>query len=177
MGYECVVGIDPGLTGGLACLSTDGLMVMRMPVIKGGSAKILDVANIVQWIDDCDPDHVFVERQQSMPGQGVASSFRTGQNYGIIIGILAGMQYPVTTVSPVIWKRSMEVPKDKRLARARATEIFPKCAQDWGLARDDGLAESALIAEYGRRKLGIDFSSAEPPPLPPKSSVGGFLNG
>lgn len=138
-------------------------MVMRIPVIKGKSNTVLNVAGIVQTIDDWDPDHVFIERQQSMPGQGVASSFRTGQNYGILVGILAGMRYPVTTVSPVTWKRLMQAPRDKKLVRQRATEIFPGCAQDWRLTRDDGLAEAALIAEYGRRKLAMEFDSSPVP--------------
>ena len=124
-------------------------MVKRMPVIKGKSKTVLDVPAIVNVLRDWDPDYVFVERQQSMPGQGVASSFLTGQNYGILIGVLAGLRYPA------VWKRLTGAPKDKKLVRQRASEIFPNNAEDWRFARDDGLAEAAMIAEYGLRKTGF----------------------
>ncbi len=169
MGYQCIVGIDPGLTGGVAWLSTDGLMVMRMPVIKTGKETLLDMTTLLHVLEDWELNHVFVERQQPMPKQGVVSSGKTMMNYGLILGMLAGKRFPYTVVSPNVWKRAMRVPRDKKLARAEASKLFPNNADDWKLVRDDGLAEAALLAEHGRRELNIKFESPFPSPIPPSA--------
>ena len=58
-----------------------------------------------------------VERQQSMPKQGVASSFKTGVGYGIIIGVLAALDIPAYFLSPTQWKKMLHLSKDKEVSR------------------------------------------------------------
>jgi crossover junction endodeoxyribonuclease RuvC len=143
------MGIDPGLTGGLALLTTDGMQVERMPILQLNGKKTLDIAALEQQLNEWQPSHVYLERQQSMPRQGVTSSFNTGYHYGLLKGLVTGMKIPLTEVRPAEWKRNMRVPKDKDAARARASELMPANRSDWALKRDDGLAEAALIALYG----------------------------
>jgi Holliday junction resolvasome RuvABC endonuclease subunit len=148
-----VLGIDPGLNGGLALLGPDGLLVEAMPVFKIDGKGHLDLQTIRSLIAEWSPDHVFMERQQSMPKQGLSSTFKTGFGYGVLHGLCAGMQLPVTEVSPGTWKRALGCPADKDGARARASQVFPSHASSWARKKDDGVAESALVAEYGRRVL------------------------
>ena len=146
-----ICAVDPGLTGGWALLSPDGLLVEPMPVLQVGGKNELDIAGLCSLLDIWRPDHAIVEYQQSMPRQGVSSSFKTGKNFGLLLGLLYGAEIPITIVRAARWKRDMQVPRDKTSARHRATQIFPDHYSSWSRVRDDGIAEAALLAEWGRR--------------------------
>jgi crossover junction endodeoxyribonuclease RuvC len=145
-----ILGIDPGLSGGLALLTaTDPLLAAPMPVVTLSGKGEVNLAALAGILDDWQPTLAWVEQQQAMPRQGVASSFRTGQNYGILLGFLAGRLLPVSIVRPAVWKKAMGVPADKTAAVAIATRTFPASSHLWNRKRDDGIAEAALIAAYG----------------------------
>lgn len=153
-----ILGIDPGLSGGLALLS-EGIIIdaFKMPIIKYNGKQEIDIGGlkqiIVNWRIKWKPFHVWIEQQQSMPRQGVASSFRTGQNYGILLGMLAGLNIPLSIVRPVDWKRYMKVPADKTAAILTATRLLPSSSHLWSTRSSDGIAEAALIAVYGSYQL------------------------
>ena len=94
-----------------------------------------------------------IERVNSMPGQGVASSFTFGKGFGIWLGILASFSVSVDLVHPTRWKKAMldGMGKEKDAARIRAKELFPSA--DLSLRKHHGRADALLIAEY-RRRLG-----------------------
>ena len=153
-----ICGIDPGLTGGIAFMSGDvvyrTLEAARAPVLnitKGKSTKqFLNCWAIMDLFDKEKPDHVFIEKQQAMPKQGLSSTFSTGFGYGIYIGLLVASRVPYTEISPIKWKKDLQVPSDKDAARKRASEIFPSGSTElWPNKRDDGVAEAALIAFWG----------------------------
>jgi len=145
-----ILGIDPGLSGGLALLTlTDTLWAAPMPVVELRSKGEINLAALAGILDHWQPTHAWIEQQQAMPRQGVTSSFRCGQNYGILLGFLAGRLLPVSIVRPAAWKRAMGVPADKAAAVAIATRKFPASSHLWCRKRDDGIAEAALIAAYG----------------------------
>lgn len=149
-----IVGIDPGLSGGLALLRFDGILMdaMRMPILKLNGKGEINLASLSATLHRWQPNHIWIEQQQSMPRQGVASSFRTGQNYGDIRGFLYGAGFTYSTVKPNVWKRAMRVPADKVAAIAIATRQFPAASALWSRVADDGVAEAALIALYGHRQ-------------------------
>ena len=139
------IGIDPGLSGALAVLS--GTAQTVVPFSEADyCAELLAVRGV-------EPIAV-VERVHSMPKQGVASSFRFGDNYGWIRGVLAALAIPYELVLPQKWKREFGVTADKNTAIDVAHRLFPsvslrrtdKCRTD-----DDGMAEALLMAEYCRR--------------------------
>lgn len=154
-----IVGIDPGLDGAIAWYDGDDLTVEDMPTFmleRGGKQKrAVDGARLAALLR-ARVDHVFVERVAAMPKQGVSSVFSFGQSYGLILGVLAALQIPHTTVQPAVWKRALAVPKSKDGARARATELLPAWADLWPLVKHDGRAEAAMIALYGSRKWGVE---------------------
>jgi crossover junction endodeoxyribonuclease RuvC len=84
-----------------------------------------------------------------MPGQGVSGVFAFGKAYGVVIGVLAAHGVPMTFVSPVKWKKALQVPASKDGARARASQLLPQAASEWPLVKDSGRAEAALIAYWG----------------------------
>jgi len=146
-------GIDPGLTGGIAFLHKGLLVADRVPVRKfkmnKKERKYLDVGTIVAMLEKHKPDHIFIEKQQAMPGQGVSSTFMTGLGYGIYIGMFISLGYDYTEVSPRQWKKDLDVPKDKNLSRERASELYPHASHFWKLKCEDGVAEAAMIAHWG----------------------------
>ena len=147
-----ILGIDPGLSGGLALLCGDALLAVAMPVLTLNGKGEIDLAAFRHILSQWSPTHAWIEHQQAMPRQGVASSFRTGQNYGDLRGFLIGSLISFTTVRPAIWKKAMGVPADKTAAIAIATRTFPASSNLWSRKKDDGIAEAALIAAYGQRQ-------------------------
>jgi crossover junction endodeoxyribonuclease RuvC len=75
------------------------------------------------------------------------------QGYGIVLGIVAALELPMTVVQPVQWKRALSVPAAKDAARARASQLIPGAAGYWTRRKDDGRAEAALIALWGAEHL------------------------
>lgn len=150
-----VIGIDPGAHGAIAILSEDGLLIEDTPYIKPAKGKgeydFASMAHLFASVRNDGNAHVFLERVSARPGEGVVSAFSFGKGYGAWLGIIAAVGMPYTLVTPQVWKKAMGLPNSKERARIRAGQLFPANAQMFARVKDDGRAEAALIAEYGRR--------------------------
>src|SRR6516165_4808165 len=99
-----VVGIDPGLTGGVAIVDEQGvvLLVEDLPIHRLASGKKikaeLDLASLRQILVSNPIDHCVLEKVASRPGQGVSSMFNFGYCAGSIYGLIVGLQPPVSYV-------------------------------------------------------------------------------
>ncbi|NBW67803.1 MAG: hypothetical protein EBR47_03690 [Betaproteobacteria bacterium] len=151
------IGIDPGLSGAVAIISDDSLKVFDMPIMtvdRNGKAKRQVSANELAELlytfsgKDC---HVYVERVSAMAGQGVTSVFSFGRSFGMIEGILAALKMPVTFVAPATWVKGVGRGPGKDASRARAMELFPLQQEFFKRVKDDGRADAALIAHWGRK--------------------------
>jgi len=162
-----ILGVDPGASGAMAWMSSDGhlVAVQDLPWIKGHG---LNAAVFAAWVRLREKDirHAFVERVASRPGQGVVSVFSFGMNYGQILGVLSALKIPVTLVAPTKWKPAVGLPtgSDKAKSRARASQIWPGAADNFARVRDDGRAEAALLALYGARSFSPDAAPARTEP-------------
>lgn len=153
-----IMGIDPGVSGAIAII--DGLHlldVFDMPVVEIQSGKKkkrrispeMLVAEIQEHADHL--VRVYIEDVHAMPGQGVTSTFAFGEAAGLVRGVCAGLKVPVCLVSPVMWKRRMGLQgAGKDDSRAMAARLWPEKAALFRRRRDDGRAEAALLAHYGR---------------------------
>ena len=151
------IGIDPGLSGAIAIISDDSLKVFDMPTMtvdRNGKAKRQVSANELADLlrscagNDC---HVYVERVSAMAGQGVTSVFSFGRSFGMIEGILAALKMPVTFVAPATWVKGVGRGPGKDASRARAMELFPLQQEFFKRVKDDGRADAALIAYWGKK--------------------------
>ena len=147
-----ILGIDPGRDGALALVDEGGrlLDVHDMPDATGAALG----AQVRVLLADHAPHTVavaWVEQVASRPGQGVASMFKFGAGWGAILGALGALGVPVELRTPQQWKKAMRVTADKASSRQRATELWPSDAGWFTRVKDDGRAEAALLAEYGRR--------------------------
>ena len=158
-----IVGIDPGMSGAIAFLLDSGhpARVQPMPTLKETKTKrCLDEVSIVHLLSHRAQaiDMVFIEKAQSMPGQGVSSCFNYGAGWGILRGICAGIGIPYTLIHPTTWKRTMcrDVPKGKDASIIVAKRLWPNVSllpTPRSRKDNDGMADALLIAEYGRRQL------------------------
>ena len=149
------LGIDPGATGALAWIDDNGqlLRVEDLPMVevKVGKTKRRRLASqlLMLMLQQDRPLHAYVEEVGPRPKEGAVGAFAFGKTSGLIEGVLAGMQIPLTTIRPQTWMRSLRVPADKGGARQRAMACFPAHAASFKRVKDDGRAESALIGLFG----------------------------
>ena len=145
-------GIDPGLNGALVLLDTSvqELSVFPMPTLatKKNKREVMPfmIADIL--LKDTQAP-VVLEQVSARPGQGTVSMFNFGKSYGMVFGVVAGLQMRISTVTPQQWKKDLKVQKGKDAARARAMELYPHYSDQFVLKKDDGKAEAALIATWG----------------------------
>ena len=164
-----IVGIDPGKSGFLSFLSDDRYWFsVPMPTVKVSKKgtktdyAVAQLRGLLQELDD--RSFVVIEAQQSMPQQGVSSTFTTGRGFGLLEGMCAGLYLPYTIVRAKEWQKVMhngisgDNPKAKSIIAAG--RLFPnvdlrkteRCKNP-----HDGKADSLLIAEYGRRLMAGDY--------------------
>lgn len=149
-----VLGIDPGVVGGWAVLNELGALIAAddLPVVGEGAQRMIAAPLLADILGRYQPTTATVERVGSMPGQGVASTFKFGRAVGVIDGVLGAGRCPVVYVAPATWKKYFRVGPEKEQARQRAIETWPdRAAELFGRKRDHGRSEAALIALWGLR--------------------------
>ena len=150
-----ICGIDPGLSGGIAFFNCFKLDVYEMPVIPIVVGKfkrrIINLPELHAIISSQKKlDLCVIEKQAPLPNQGVTSTFKTGLGYGILLGIGTCFFNQILEVRPQTWKKDLGISANKDEARAKASELFPRYSHLWQRKKDDGLAEAALIAYWGK---------------------------
>lgn len=160
------IGIDPGISGGLACIGSSGVIVdiIAMPTMKVGKKNKLDIKEIAKWIKGKATEEMIrmiaIEEQRAMHKQGVTSTFTTGRSYGLLEGVVAALELPYSIIRPLEWQKAMfaGLPRGntKEHSKQIAQQLYPgqdfkrtpKCSKI-----HDGLTDATLIAEYIRRKI------------------------
>lgn len=152
------VGIDPGLSGAIACIMPDGsVSVIDTPVImvekNKGKRRVYMAAEMRSLIAGLDSleCHVALEQVGPMPGNGAAAMFSMGHGLGLWEGLIVGHGLPLSYIPPQKWKKMFGLDRDKNKSILKAKQLFPKA--DITLKKHDGRAEALLMAEYLRRTL------------------------
>ena len=159
-----VFGIDPGQKGAVAELSSNGVIEFMSPLAVTREKK-LDSGAFARLIEDrmSGDVRVFVEEPQVFAMNG-KSAMTFGRMIGALESILAQYFVRFEFVKPTAWTKELHEGLDRKYsAKARseiaAGRLFPK--QDFLIEGSrskkphDGLIDAVLIAEYGRRKLGL----------------------
>ena len=106
------IGIDPGVSGGVCIIEGLGYTVCRCPDTVG------DMAEVLRPYRERKDALVTIESVHSMPGQGVASTFKFGKNFGEWLGILATLKILYNLVTPYKWMKFYgSYPKEKTLRK------------------------------------------------------------
>lgn len=154
-----ILGIDVGISGGIALLDGDKLVAVHdMPTVSktvGGKKKRrIDARALFLLLQFEKVNHAFVEIVTARPNQGVSSMFAFGQASGIAEAIAWVMTPDVTGVRPATWKRHFDlIGKDKSASREFAIQRWPDHSDRFKRVKDDGRAEAALIGLWGHETL------------------------
>lgn len=142
-----VMGVDPGVRGGLAVLAADG-SVLRVNAFspKWTHCELVDILRTAML--DLFNHHgrvAYVERVNSMPHDGHVGAFTFGQINGLLRGGLLAHHVQVRDAYPMVWQARMGCLSrgDKNVTKRRAQELFP------GLKITHSIADALLIARYG----------------------------
>jgi len=144
------VGIDPGVSGGVAIIGADGLKAHKCP------PTILDMCETLRYattgLSGFQGVYCVIESVHSMPGQGVASTFKFGKNFGQWLGILASLQIPYREVTPHKWmKHYGALPKDKTQRKNHLKHLAQQRYPSDKITLST--ADAVLLAVYGKESV------------------------
>lgn len=165
------IGIDPGLTGGVAVIDAETVPIFVQPFkADDGEFNPHQFADILTDIRiQCSEKRMNmrlmagVEKVHAMPGQGVSSMFKFGNTYGKILGVLAAKQVPYELITPQAWTKVMLAGENKADGKSRGANVAQRMWPELSLTISDrakkphsGMCDALLIAEFLRRKyLGL----------------------
>lgn len=153
------LGIDLGKEGAFVAVSNEGIVhAFDMPLEarrKGkGTVEAVSPALLRDELLALQSEHgkirMAVLEEVTSFGMGKQSALNFGKGIGLVVGLLTALCIPYTEVRPQRWKKDFGLNNEKAaslsLARAKwpASDLFSR-------KKDDGRAEAALMAEYGRR--------------------------
>lgn len=148
------IGIDPGLTGAIGMLR-DGVFVAveDMPTLAKGSGSVkreVDPAGLksilLRFAPADESVKVVLERVNAMPGQGVSSVFSLGDSFGCARSVVAALNFELTYVAPITWKKHFKLERDKEFSRALAVKWYPEAPLN--LKKYSDRAEALLMSRW-----------------------------
>lgn len=146
---SAVLGVDPGVSGGIAVLGRNGAVLYCKGVRGDMTEKALSnmVGDAVEVLRAAGGGPAFVEKVGFIKGDGGKGSFTFGGVYKFVLGCLHTRDLIVVNVYPQAWQSRMEclTGGNKNISKRKAQELWP------GTKWTHAIADAALIAEYGRR--------------------------
>lgn len=136
--YDYIIGIDPGLSGGITILngSKDEMEVFHMPIntsIKGTKKKPkkaneIDCQGIIDILSKVKDKRVLfvIERVTSRGGEAPNRAFNFGYGWGYIQGVAWTLGFDVEIVTPQKWKKSFPELETKEISKLRDDIHFIK---------------------------------------------------
>ncbi len=156
--HKTLCGIDPGLGGAIGFIDTERqfIDVLDMPTLPTTTGRRqIDAAALAGILRQHRPRFVLVERVGSRPGEGAVGAFAFGHTYGAILGVLAALEIAHDVVQPAVWKRRAGIPPgaDKGVSIATCKRVLPGSTPHLTRIKDDGRAESLLLALQGHSSI------------------------
>ena len=178
MDYTILIGIDIGLSGGIAFFdyqSKEILSIKSMPTIdtvsrSGKSKKLIDLDRLkfileIPYLRN-ERTLVVMEDVHAFPGQGSVATATLMEQKGIIRGLCSGLGYDEHLVEPKEWQKfyGMVPPKDLKGKNATQTKTLRKkwlkeesiklatsLFPKWAakVGRSHGISDSLLIGKVG----------------------------
>jgi hypothetical protein len=145
------LGLDPGVTGGIAAISNGIALAFKMPETDRDILDLLRAVAPVQGqaravIEKVNPG-VFA-RPGHERKMGVVSAFTFGGGYRALKMALTACDIPYDEALPVKWQNALSCRSkgNKNITKARAQQLFPQVKKV-----THAIADALLIAEYCRR--------------------------
>ena len=138
------IGIDPGVSGGIAFIYNDTYYAKKCP------NTVLEMTDELTTLHDMGPDipkYAMVERVHSFPGNSAKSMFNFGTNYGQWLGILSTLHIPYILVTPHKWMQHYgSRPRDKKDRKNHLKALAQQRCPDAGITL--ATSDAMLICNY-----------------------------
>ena len=126
---QTIVAVDPGVGGGFAVSTSEGILLFPMP------ESLPDMAQLLAGFKLAD-SHLWIEKVPKFVSKltSSASMATLHENYGIVQGLGYAQGYALHRVEPKIWqeplglggRKSCETgPEWKRKLKSKAQELYP----------------------------------------------------
>ena len=169
------VGIDCGLSGGIAAIDGSEITLIDTPIIKidkgktpKGNKKIkrkydlwamCEILEKQKSLAEC---KIFIEQAQAMRGkdgrvQGVTSTFSIGYGFAAWEMACVALSISYEIVGPKSWQKMFGIAgkHTKEESYLKCCQLYPKQASNLKTVRGrviDGRADALLISTYGKKK-------------------------
>jgi hypothetical protein len=161
-----VIGIDNGISGGLVAISAHhGLIIATtiMPSQKHRTRNEVDIQAVHSWISgitDGQPGRAAYIIEEPNNSRNASTAYSVAASFHSLRGYLEAYHAFYCRITPQSWQKAMlgKVPagETKAYALAKAREIWPEeswLASPRSKVPHEGIVDSFLIAEHGRRHL------------------------
>ncbi len=167
-----IIGIDPGKHGGIVIINEDNSIDFYC-IPKIGDE--IDIRKLVESFKLLKNRNYFVvlEKVHALFGSSAGATFSFGYTCGLLEGIIVANDFKYSMITPKIWQKEMfegitpiykegkkkKILDTKKMAEIAYKRLFPEIdlyITDNGNKSKkvhDGLVDSLLLAEYGRRKF------------------------
>ncbi len=162
---EFIIGIDVGLSGGLAVLGSKAEVVPTPTLAATKTRRAYDVPGMVNLLRGYGATDVlaFLERVPVNPGPGILRLASLMEGFGLWKGILSTVRMPFVLVSAHEWQKVLlkgyptnDYKERKSSSVLAAKQLYPtvNLVLDGCKKPHDGMADALLIATYGRATYG-----------------------
>ena len=145
MAIDPVMGVDPGVNGGISVLSGEGAVIyvaaFRPDMTEDQLYDVIAPAAAMAKI-------CFFEKVGYMPKDGGKGAFTFGAINGLLRGMLIALKVKRVYVAPMMWQAALGclTGGNKNVSKRRAQDLFP------AVKMTHSVADSLLIAYYGLRR-------------------------
>ncbi len=159
-----VLGIDPGISGGIAVIDERFNLVdcFRMPVVEIEGKKKVDAGSLFKRLSEFSIDLAVLEKVGTRPGEGVVGAFSFGDSYGCARAVLECLGIHYRLERPQAWRggQSLTGLSKEQIGEIafevfRADEIYrgKRLKKDGTRGCNDGISDALMIAKFGIRFL------------------------
>ena len=154
MSERILIGVDPGVVGGIASVGHGNVCVWPMPSLERGKIDGLGFRKILQsMMPDRLNSLVVIEELSGFPKtkNPIQFAFSVGRNAGIVEGAFELFDFKVALVNPRTWTSALKLTGKSKAHRIElAKEMHPSIADR---IVNDGIADSLLLIEYAKAHL------------------------
>lgn len=158
------VGLDPGYGGALGIIEGDHVYGVPLPTFwytlkSGKRRRQYDYIAIREILKARKEAIVTLEEQHPMPMQGVVSQYSIGFGYGLLTGLLCGLDITTKLVAAKTWQKEFFQRDPEKTTKEQALEalkeIYPEVdlySSERSTVPHSGIVDAILLAVYGRRR-------------------------
>jgi len=147
------IGIDPGMKGAMTCVQTYNDSSVDTIVYRFERMTRPEIVEVLWHYSNHSNAHAVLEKVHSMPRQGVASTFKFGESFGFIQGVLYSCKISFDLVTPQAWMKFYSMKKSKTESstqwKNRLKEVSQRYFPKKKITLD--MADSMLIGLYCER--------------------------